>query len=381
MEYKDYYKILEIDKNASLKDIKKAYRVLARKYHPDVNADKAAEAKFKEINEAYEVLKDKDKRAKYDEFGQYWEHADKMGAGASGFGKRPGPGYSTQFDFGDLSSLFKRGGAKGAGQNMGVDFSEFFQALFGNDMGGAGTRTGGGRRTTGRPDSGFPGFGFESGRPGPQAQAYPKPRDVEFPLELTLEEAAFGVTKYVNFNREAACQACSAHGQTMAGICQTCHGSGVIIKPRKLEVRVPPGVRDGSKIRMRGEGTPGAPGRESGDLFLVVRLLPHQFYELKEGRLYCNVPITPPEGVLGAEIDVPTLRGKVSLKIPPQTQNGRIFRIRDQGFPVQGSPGKNGDFFVRTRIVIPTEATEEEQRLYRQLRSLSRENPRQHLVK
>jgi DnaJ-class molecular chaperone len=362
MEFKDYYKILGVEKSASEKDVKKAYRVLARKYHPDVNpGNKQAEAIFKEINEAYEVLGDKDKRKKYDEFGQYWEHAGK--AGQQGFHGRPGGhAYQGNVDFSDLASMF--GGAQGGG------FSDFFNSLF------AGSRqAGGGRKKQKSPwegASGFAGQGFDptgGGFGGPYQPQ--KGQDVEFPLELTIEEAASGVKKHVNFNKEAVCNACHSTGGPYGGLCQACHGSGKVVNPRHLEVTVPPGVKDGFKIRMKGEGRSSPQGAPGGDLYMIVKLLPHPTYELKDGKLYCNVSITDAQAALGTEISVPTLHGRVSMVIPPGTQAGRVFRIKDQGFPSLNNKNGNGDCFVKIRIVIPDNITEEHKKLYQQLLSLT----------
>jgi len=366
VEYKDYYKILGVDKSASQKEIKKAYKALARKYHPDINPNnKEAEARFKEINEAYEVLKDADKRRKYDEFGQYWEHADKMGAG----GFRPGGGggfTSANINIEDILSMFRGGGRTSGG---GVDgFSDFFNALFGGG-GSSGKRT---YQTRGfRDASGIDGFSFgQSMQPQPQ-----KGQDAEFPVELTIEEAALGVTKYLNLNRESICPHCHGAGGSSGGICQACYGQGKSYKPHRLEVKVPAGVQDGSRIRMKEQGYPGSSGGPSGDLYLVVSIKPHEFYELKKNGLYCNVPIAAYEAALGAEIEVPTLSGRLTMKIPAGTQTDRVFRLKGQGFPSRKT-GERGDLFVRAKIVVPQNITEDEKKLYEKLKAVSHENPR-----
>lgn len=383
MEFKDYYKILGVDEKASAKEIKKAYRQLARKYHPDVNPnDKEAEAKFKEINEAYAVLGDKEKRKKYDEYGQYWEHADKAGAGA-GAGGFPGgrgfPGgggrrqYTTRnVNFEDLSSIF--GGAGGAG---GAGFSDFFNSMFGGMGGGRKSRKqrtwdfGGAGGQSGFDTSGF--TGRTAGRKG---------ADAEFPLELTIEEAAFGTKKHINFNKETPCTACNQTGMNNAGgMCQVCHGRGTVFKPRHLEVSVPPGVKNGFKIRMKNEGVPGTGGAPAGDLYLVVKIKPHSFYELKDDQLYCKVPITESEAALGAEIDVPTLNGRITMKIPAGTQSGRVFRVRGQGFPSLKNKDDRGDYYVKTKIVIPRDISDKEKKLYKELGQLHQENPREYMLK
>lgn len=369
MEYKDYYKILGVDKKAPEKEIKKAYRVLARKYHPDVNPDnKEAEAKFKEINEAYEVLKDKEKRAKYDEFGQYWEHADKMGK--NGYGGFPGGGgsYTSQINIEDLSDLFGGGGGAQGG------FSDFFNSLF------SGSRQGRTRPGSGKGSSPF-GYDFSSSGFNNYRQPPQKGSDAEFPLELTLEEAAFGVSKHLNFNKETVCGACTGTGAVSNVLCQTCHGKGTSFKPRHLEVNVPAGVKDGFKIRMKGEGMPGNAGGQPGDLYLVVKIKPHKFYELKDGQLYSNIPIADWEAALGGEIDVPTLDGKISMKIPPGTGSGRVFRVRNQGFPALNDSKARGDYFVKVHITIPQNINDNQLELYRNLKALNTEDPREHLLK
>ncbi len=372
MEYKDYYKILGVDKNAPRKEIKKAYRILARKYHPDVNPDnKEAEAKFKEINEAYQVLGDKEKRKKYDEFGQYWEHADKMGNGGGFSSGRPGGGYSytTNINPEDLSDLFR-------GMGGGGGFSDFFNSMFS----GATRKSQGTGSRASRSSSPFDFGGFDSGSFTGSRPAPSKGQDAEFPLELSIEEAASGTVKHLNFNKEHICGVCNGQGGSQGSLCQICHGKGTSFKPRHLEVNVPAGVKDGFKIRMKGEGLP-SPGGQAGDLYLVVKLKPHPYYEIKDGKLYCDVPITDAEAALGAEIDVPTLQGRISMKIPPGTQSGRVFRIKGQGFPALNNQKKRDDFYIRTRIVIPRNISEEQKDLYRQLTRINHENPRSHLLK
>jgi molecular chaperone DnaJ len=371
MEYKDYYKTLGVDKSASIKDIKKSYRQLARQYHPDVNpGDKAAEAKFKEINEAYEVLKDTDKRKKYDEFGQYWEHADRAGASGGGGGR----GVYSNVNPEDLSSIF--GGGFGGG---GGDFSDFFNSLFG----GMGGQRSSGRRSGTRtqthaysPDMDGFDFGFGGRPPQPRSQ---KGQDAEFPIKLTIEEASSGTVKQLTVNRETPCRSCGGTGVSGNQYCQTCYGQGKTFKPRMLDVTVPAGVKTGSKIRMKGEGSPGINGGQPGDLFLVVELENHPFYELKNGKLYCEVPVTPSEAVLGTEIEVPTLRGRLTMTIPPQTQSGSVFRLKEQGFPALNKKEQKSDLLVKIKIVIPENISDKAKKLFEQLKELTSEDPRKTL--
>lgn len=363
MEYKDYYKILGIDKKSSDKEIKKAYRRLARKYHPDVNPnDKASEARFKEINEAYEVLKDNGKRRKYDEFGQYWESADKMGAqgyGGTGGGKK----YTYDFGGADMGSMFGGSGREGG-------FSDFFTSLFG------GVR---GKASSGFSGAGPGGFSFDMG-----GQNIPQPergRDLEFPVQLTLKEAAFGTVKNIEFTKETVCSQCQGSGVLGSGLCQMCHGRGVLQKPRNIEVKIPPGVKDGFKIRMKGEGAVGQNHGADGDMYLVINIRKDPLYSLKNGDLFMDLPVTVTEAVLGAEVDVPTLHGRVSMKIPPKTQSGSVLRLREQGFPSLNNKDRKGDFFVKTRIVIPGDLSDEEKQLYEKLSSFSHDNPRADMFK
>ncbi|MFP4496621.1 MAG: DnaJ C-terminal domain-containing protein [Vulcanimicrobiota bacterium] len=367
MEYKDYYKILGVDKKATQKEIKRKYRQLARKYHPDVNPDDSeAEKKFKEINEAYQVLGDKDNRKKYDEFGQYWEHADKMG-GAQGFKPGGGPGYKYQrVNVEDLSDLFGGTGGRTGG------FSDFFNSLFGSGTGGFRTR---GSSPFGQAKD-FSGFDFTGNQSASQ-----KGRDAEFPLELTVEEAAFGTRKHINLAKESVCQQCQGTGYLNNNLCQVCRGRGMVNKPRHIEVSVPAGVKDGFKIRMKGEGSPGVNGGSPGDLYLVVKIKTHAFFNLEDGNLSCKVPVSVTEAVLGAEIEVPSLKGKLSMKIPPGTQSDSVFRLRGQGFPSLNNKNGRGDLFVKTKIVIPEELNEEEKKLYGELAKFPHGNPRSHLFK
>jgi molecular chaperone DnaJ len=320
MASKDYYSILGINRSASDKDVKQAYRRLARKYHPDVNpGDKSAEARFKEINEAYEVLSDTEKRKKYDQFGSQWQNADqfaKAGQGAQwDFGK--GGAYRT-YDFGDLGDL-------------------------GDIFGGV-----------------FQGFGA-SGR---QAA---KPRSIEHPVDVTLEEAFQGTKRVIQMQSEEICPTCNGTGRTGRTRCSTCGGSGRLLKPRRLEVKIPAGVTDGSRVRIAGQGSQGSGGAR-GDLYLIVRVLPHQVFERKGDDLHAEIPIPLVTTMLGGEVAVPTLKGKVALKIPPETQNGKVFRLTGQGMPHLNDSSR-GDLFARVKVVLPTGLTPQERQLFEQLKT------------
>ena len=338
VEYKDYYKTLGVPKNASTVDIKKAYRKLARQHHPDVNKKPEAEKRFKEINEAHEVLSDPEKRKRYDTVGPDWERY------AQGMGGQPGGNFHWVYN----------GPAGAGGDPFGEtagDFSDFFRTLFGNaSNGGFGGGTTmddlvGGRRarTRARPQQG---------------------EDVEGEVEITLPEAYKGAEHVV--------QIAPADGG----------------KPRRLTVKIPPGVRDGQRIRLAGQGAPGANGGPPGDAYLRVRVKPHPFFTRDGDDLRVELPVALHEAMLGAEITVPTLKARVSLRIPPETQNGRTIRLAGQGMPRGGGPwarsdagGGHGDLYATVKVVLPTKLNEKERELAREIASSrSGENPRSHLL-
>ncbi len=310
MEYKDYYKILGVSRNATEKEIKQAYRRLARKYHPDVNpGNKEAEERFKEINEAHEVLTDTEKRKKYDQLGANWQQWQRMGRDPSSFdwsqwfARQPGGG-RVRVEYGDLGDLF--GG--------GV-FSDFFEALFG----GVGSPTTAGWRETRRSRRG---------------------QDYEQPVDVTLEEAFHGSKRVLQMD-----------GQ-------------------RLEVKIPPGVKTGSKVRVASKGGPGSSGGKRGDLFLKINVLPHHVFELKGDDLYCEIPIDLYTAILGGEAQVGTLGGDLSLKIPAETQSGRTFRLQGQGMPHLRDPGKRGNLYVKVRVVLPERLSPKEKALFQELANL-----------
>jgi len=327
MAAKDYYAILGVSRNASGKEIKQAYRRLARKYHPDVNpGDPSAEAKFKEINAAHEVLSDPEKRKKYDQFGDKWQYADQFaGWQQAPFGDFANQGTFT-FDFGDLGS--------GVGGLGGI-----FDSLFR----GFGTRT-----TSRRPRRG---------------------RDIEQPIRVTLEEAYHGSTRTIEIQAESVCHVCNGRGALENAPCYTCGGVGRVLSPQRLEVKIPAGVKDGSRIRVAGKGEPGSTGGPSGDLYLVVSVKPHHTFHRKDSDLHVEVAVPLADAMLGGEVEVPTPKGKVALKIPPETQNGRVFRLAGQGMPRMGDT-KKGDLLAKVKIVLPTKLTEREKELFRELKDL-----------
>jgi molecular chaperone DnaJ len=324
MAGKDYYQVLGVNRSASEKEIKQAYRRLARKHHPDLNPnDKAAEARFKEINSAYQVLSDSEKRKKYDQYGDQWEHADQFA--------RAGGQERVRWDFG-------QGGAPFHYAEAG-DFGDILSSLFG---GGAGPRM----------------------RRGPQ-----RGQDVESTVEVSLEEAYHGSTRMLQLQTTEPCTSCGGTGRVGNRACTVCGGVGGKVSPRRLEVKIPPGVREGSRIRIAGEGAPGMAGGSKGDLYLVVKLLPHKLFERQGDDLYTDVSVPLTTAILGGEVRVPTLNGNLSLKVPTETQNGRVFRLAGKGMPVLGG-AKYGSLFARAKVVIPTNLSEEERKLFEKLRSL-----------
>lgn len=324
MAKKDFYAVLGVPRTASEKEIRQAYRRLARQYHPDVNpGDKAAEARFKEINAAYEVLSDPEKRRKYDRYGDQWQYADQIEemqrrhGGARVF--RFGDGQGVQFDIGDLGDL---GG-------LGNIFESFF---------------GGGRR-------------------GPRRGA-----SIEQRVEITLEEAFRGTTRTLQLALEEQCPTCGGHGEIAGATCHVCQGQGAVLKPRRIEVKIPAGVETGSRVRVAGEGQPGIAGGPRGDLYLTVQVRPHERFERKGADLYTEVEVPLTDAVLGAEAEVPTLTGKVALKVPPLTQNGKVFRLAHLGMPrLHG--GDRGHLYVRLKVRLPEKISEKERRLFEQLRA------------
>ncbi len=339
MDYKDYYKTLGVKKNAGADDIKKAYRKLARKYHPDVNqGDKAAEERFKEINEAYEVLSDEDKRGKYDRFGAEWQQYSRAGGRPEDFnwGQWAGSPGGAQTGGGQYRSVspeeFEQMFGRSAG---GGGFSDFFETLFGA-MGGQGA-TGRGAR---------PGFGgsyttttdFNDLFGAQQAAVPPRSLDQEHPIQITLEEAFSGTTRTIQWENG-----------------------------KRLEARIPRGVRTGSKVRLSGQA--GADGR-AGDLYLKVEVLPHELYERDGDDLRLTLPVDLFTILLGGKVSVPALDKSVNLTIPEGTRNGKVFRLRNLGLPKLRRPDERGDLYVTIAVELPRDLSEEEKRLVGQWQAL-----------
>ena len=306
MDYKDYYKVLGVEKTATPEQIKKAYRKLARQHHPDVNPnDKSAEQKFKELNEANEVLSDPEKRKKYDQFGADWQHYQQQPGGGAGRSGQPGGG----FDW----SQYTQGQGGGNPFGEGEDFSDFFGSLFGN-MGGGGRRPGGTR----------PGA-------GPDYQAE---------LELGLEEAYQGGPRTITVNG------------------------------KNLRLNIAPGVADGQTIRLRDQGGPGRSGGPSGALLITLRIRPDSRYARTGDDLTQDVPVPIYKALLGGEQTVETLSGPVKIKLKPETANGTRLRLRGKGFPVYKKDGEFGDLYLRLTLALPQNLTEKEKELIQQLAAL-----------
>lgn len=330
MDFKDYYATLGVSKTASAKDVKQAFRKLARKYHPDVNpGDKTAEARFKEINEAYEVIGDPEKRKKYDELGSNWkmyEQAQRAGAAAGGF------------DPGQWNVNFGGGGAGGQGsyRTMTADemrdlfgnedpFSDFFHAFF----------SGGEPQMRGR-----------GGRAGTRGARARQGRDVEHAIDLTLEDAYHGTTRRLSLKHDG--------------------------HSRNVDVRIPAGVGEGSRVRVSGEGEQGSGGAVSGDLYLRIHISPDSRFERKGQDLHAKVRVPVTTAVLGGEAEVPNPGGRpIRLRIPPGTQNGQVFRLKGKGMPIVGKPGEFGDLYATVEAELPRELTAEERSHYEALAKLA----------
>ncbi|RPI20904.1 MAG: molecular chaperone DnaJ [Acidobacteria bacterium] len=375
MAARDYYEVLGVKRSASEGDIKKAYRRLARKHHPDVNpGDKRAEERFKEVQEAYDILSDPEKRKTYDRYGFYREGQPGPEAGA-----HPGGGFQG-FDF-DLSGAGEASGGRG--------FADIFSDLFG------------GRKSRGEPRAGAP----ETGR------------DLEYHITIPFMQAIKGTEARINVTHREVCARCGgsgsvsgsrthtcpncggkgqvqqAHGpmrfatpcpqcngsgRIRVGDCPVCSGSGTVQKGEALTVRIPAGVNNGSRVRVPGKGDAGEYGGLPGDLYLVIHVQPHHFFEREGNDIVCRVPLTVTEAALGAKIEVPTVDGKASMKIPAGTQSGQKFRLRGRGAPsLKG--GVPGDQIVEVRVVLPKIRDERSKEILREFARLNPEDPRAEL--
>jgi len=396
---KDYYETLGVKKSASAEDIRKAFRKLARKYHPDVNpGDKAAEEKFKALSEANEVLSDPKKRKIYDQVGFYSDNIDpataeayaRAGGAAGGFrggGQGTARGQGVNVDFGgfDFSDMFENAGRGGRGAAGSGSFRDIFSGIFG-----------GGRGTT--------------------AEEGPEPgTDLEYQVNVPFWTAIRGGVMRLNISRQDVCSNC--HGQgfleqpgkcpqcngtgqvTQTGgrmkfnvqcprchgtgknisTCPTCHGEGTVERTEPLEVRIKPGTRDGQRIRIPGKGNAGAHGGPPGDLFVIIRTGDHPIFRREGDDIYLTVPVTVTEAALGAKIEVPTIDGRALLKIVPGTQPGQKLRLREKGVPSATQDGARGDEIVEITVTIPMPRDERTKELLRELATLNPEDPRAEL--
>ena len=380
---KDYYKLLGVKKDAKDDEIKKAYRKLARKYHPDVNPnDKTAEEKFKEIQEAYDVLSDEKKRKVFDRFGYYADNLDvnsPYGAGAAS-----SAGGAGGFDFSGFN--WEENPSSGAG---GTSFRDIFSDLF----------SGGG--------------GSQKRQPEPPRAQPKKGRDIEMPLALSFEESFTGLTTNITVNRSEQCSRCQGAGDTGGPVvvcptckgtgqvqrsggrlqfsqtcpdcdgtgrrrqpCSVCSGKGVTPKNEQVKIRIPAGVATGSRVRIPKRGEGGRLGAPPGDLFIITNVGKHKHFRRKGDNIYITVPITVPEAALGTKIEVPTVEGKAMLKIPAGTRSGQKFRLREKGFPSLRNPKLRGDQFVEVQITLPNILSEESKEILRQFEKANAENPR-----
>ena len=390
----DYYQTLGVKRTATADEIRKAYRRLARKYHPDVNpGDKSAEEKFKQLTEAYDIISDPRKREVYDQYGTYSDHLRDARPSATGQPRSGGPG-GPGFDF-DWSTL-RRDPPTGVGGGAG------------------GARTGGGSTWEIINEM------LRGGARGQQSAQPQRGEDLEVPLALSFEESINGLTTNINVRRQEPCAPCQGSGESsdrgnqtgQAGMvscptcsgtgkvstgsgflnfdqdcgacrgtglrrrpCSACHGSGMVIRTENVKVRIPAGVDTGSRVRVAGKGNGGRRGGPAGDLFIVPNVTPHPIFTRKGDNIYCTIPITLPEAALGAKIEVPTVSGKAQLRIPPGTQSGQLFRLREKGAPsLRGNT--RGDQYVEVKIVLPQIIDEDSKNLLREFARRNPENPR-----
>jgi curved DNA-binding protein len=327
VSYQDYYEILGVPRDASAKDIKAAYRKLARQWHPDLHTGKKkeeAEEKLKRFNEAYEVLKDSEKRAKYDQLGKNWQAGQDFSSYQNGDGGRyyQSPNINPE----DLSG-----------------FSDFFNSIFGGQ--------------TGTGSSSFHSFP----RPG---------QDIETNLELSLEELYRGGSKSIHLSSRQICPDCQGQGMQGRNFCSRCGGTGSLPEEKALEVKIPTGIYEGSTIRLKGQGGQGLGGGAPGDLYLKVSLLPHPYFQVKSRDLETKIVLRPEQAVLGDKVTVPTMDGSVTVTIPTGSHSGSRLRLKGKGLPLK--QGERGNQYVLLEIDTPRDLTEEETDLYRKLNELAK---------
>jgi molecular chaperone DnaJ len=381
MANKDYYNILGIKKDAKADEIKKAYRRLARKHHPDVNPnDKASEDKFKEVQEAYDILSDEKKRKVFDRFGYYNDNLDPDSPFSSGASS----GASTAgYDFSGFN--FEPGGSGSSSSS----FRDIFSDLFGSSG------------------------GTKQREPEPPKAMPKKGRDIEIPLALSFEESFTGLTTNITVNRSEQCSRCQGAGDTGGPVvvcptckgtgqvmktggrlqfsqtcpdcegtgrrrqpCSQCNGKGVTPKIEQVKIRIPAGVDTGSRVRIPKKGHGGRLGADAGDLFILTNVGKHRFFTRKGDNIYVTIPITVSEAALGTKIEVPTVEGKAQLKIPAGTESGQKFRLRERGFPSLRNPSLRGDQFIEVQIKLPRVISEETKEILKEFEKANPENPR-----
>jgi molecular chaperone DnaJ len=352
---RDYYEVLGVEKGANAEDIKKAFRKAARQYHPDVNKAADAEEKFKEAKEAYDVLSDDQKRATYDRYG----HVDPnqgMGGGG-GFNGQDFGGFGDIFDmfFGGGGGQRRNPNAPQRGNDLQYSMTiEFKEAVFGKEMDITIPRTETCETCHGN-----------GAKPGTKAETCNVCKGSG--QQEVVQNTAFG--RIVN---RRVCSACNGQGTLIKDKCNDCHGTGKVKKQRKIHVKIPAGVDDGAQLRVSGEGEAGTKGGPSGDLYIVIRVKSHDFFEREGDDIYCEVPLTFAQAALGDEIEIPTLTEKVKLKIPPGTQTGTFFRLKGKGVPRLRGYGQ-GDQHVKVVVVTPSNLTDEQRELLRQFSGLNGE--------
>ena len=373
VQVKDYYQTLGVPRTATEKEIRAAYRKLARQHHPDLNpGDKDAEERFKEVNEAHEVLTDSDKRKLFDRFGDDWQRYRDAGftgdepVTSPGAGARARAGRGATFDPNDFNRWYTSEGDGAGGYTFystdeGDDsHSDFFETLFGQRGGDS-------------PFDRFGGFGggFTATRARPQTRTRPqRGEDAEVPVEISFDEAFRGTTRQIQLQVSEPCPTCNGLGEVRGQECPTCDGTGDVRRTKTLEVTIPAGIDSGKRVRMAGQGGPGLNGGGPGDVNLIVTVRPDRRFERDGDNLRTEVDIPVTTAVLGGEANVRTPTGTVALTIPAGTQSGRGFRLRGQGMPKLRGRGERGDLMARARIVTPANLTDRERELYEELRTL-----------
>ena len=358
VKFRDYYETLGVQRQSEQKAIRAAYRKLARKHHPDVNpGDASAEERFKEINEAHEVLSDPAKREMYDRFGEDWQRY--RDAGNSTGESRSGPARPRSTD--DFGAWYA--GHRGAGndsyrmefeQGEAGGFSDFFQTLFGGTSGGRRSRV----------------------AASPRRGIRQRGEDIEVAVAVSFEEAFRGTIRNLQLQSSEICPTCNGTGFAREALCPTCDGRGVRARAKTIEVRIPAGVATGSRVRIAGQGGAGLGGGPTGDVYLRVTVEPSSRFERSGDNVRSEVEVPLYTAILGGEVIAETPTGRVALAIPTDTQPGRVFRLRSQGMPrLKGGGGERGDLLLRVRITLPSDLSDEERELFSRLQALRSEQP------